>query len=80
MAAAVPDEVPVGDTSVVCFKYTLDGTLCEVLCLSVLALALELRTCEHPDRSRRGRLAIVAGHQAGLRRAGSGCSFYCICV
>jgi pentafunctional AROM polypeptide len=25
------DEVPVGDTSVVCFKYTLDGTLCEEL-------------------------------------------------
>lgn len=30
MATAVPDEVPVGDTSVVCFNYTLDGTLCEV--------------------------------------------------
>ena len=29
--AGVPDEVPVGDTSVVCFNYTLDGTLCEEL-------------------------------------------------
>ena len=26
----MPDEVPVGDTSVVCFKYTLEDTLCEV--------------------------------------------------
>ena len=26
----IPDEVPVGDTSVVCFKYTLEGNLCEV--------------------------------------------------
>jgi len=39
MAAASPataaswskDEVPVGDTSVVCFQYKLDGTLCEVI-------------------------------------------------
>lgn len=30
MAAEVPDEVPVGDTSVVCFNYTLEGNLCEV--------------------------------------------------
>jgi hypothetical protein len=26
----IPDEVPVGDTSVVCFNYKLEGNLCEV--------------------------------------------------
>jgi hypothetical protein len=33
-------EVPVGTTSVVCFNYTLDGTLCEVrACSSARTLA-----------------------------------------
>ena len=33
-------EVPVGDTSVVCFNYTLDGTLCEVCALPLPASEL----------------------------------------
>ena len=43
-------EVPVGDTSVVCFDYTLDGTLCEVC------------TCFPPPPSRARALNLPAVH------------------
>ena len=43
-------EVPVGDTSVVCFDYTLDGTLCEVC------------TCFPPSPSHARALNLPAVH------------------